>query len=106
MATALQQAQARLNESNEKIVVHQNEFHISASEVTNLEAQLAIVQRALNDRQSSGTPKANKPRSFTGKGSVRSWCVQMANYLQGTEGTTAFNIVRNINGSDTLSFSR
>lgn len=92
VAAALQQVQARLNEANEKIAGHQNELHIAASKVTNLESQLAIAQRALNDRQSLGTPKTNKPSPFTGKGSVRSWCVQMDNYLQGTEGTTAMSI--------------
>ena len=94
LGQTLQDLKHRLDQADAQINTHRSELSIAAQKVASLESELLDARNNSKESASSGTsrPKKNKPGTFTGRGSVRSWCVQMENYLDGNTGLEALNI--------------
>ena len=97
VAQSIAELQRQLNEAHNQISSQQNQLSAAAQKVGSLEQELAAARNAVASRASGGTsgsnaPKKNKPSSFNGKGSVSSWCVQMDNYLVGSDDVGSMNI--------------
>ena len=99
LAQALQQLQAQFIESQQQIASLQEALgasrnaHIGAqSEIQNLRAQLQTTQAVMQVDSGPRKPKIQKPRSFTGKGSIISWATHMTNYVKEEADEDAFAI--------------
>ena len=95
LAQTVGDLQRQLAEAHNQITAHQNQLNAAARQVTAMEQELSVSR---NQASSSGlgtafnAPKKNKPSTFNGRGSVSSWCVQMENYLDGSDDIHSLNI--------------
>ena len=97
LAQTVNQLQMQLVEAHNQINAQQNELTAAAQKVGALEQQLVAARNTGGSSSATGqtglnAPKKNKPSSFNGKGSVSSWCVQMDNYLIGSDDVDSLNI--------------
>ena len=92
LTQAVQDLQTRLDQANSQIANHQTELSIAAQKVTTLESELHSSRNLASASSGHVQPKKNRPVSFSGRGSVSSWCAQMDNYLENATGTDALNI--------------
>ena len=93
LTAAIQALQAQLAVANKKIESHQNELGMAAQHVQSVERELAQAKYVTpRSELTAMKPRINKPTPFTGKGSVKSWTVQMDNYVRDIDQSTAFNI--------------
>ena len=93
LAQVVQDMQQKLEQANAQIEAHRGELSIAAQKVSQLEQELLEARN--NQAPGSGTnsgPKKNKPSTFSGKGSIGSWCVQMENYLGGLSQEQGFHV--------------
>ena len=90
LAQMVGQLQQNLEDATTQINNHHAELGAAAQKVAGLEAELALALNEPNENRQ--TPKKNKPSSFNGKGSVRSWCVQMENYLGNVRGAGSVQV--------------
>ena len=93
LAVTVQALQAKLAEANQKIETHQSELSVAAQRVQTVERELA--HASLSDRTDGLKPRINRPCSFNGKGSFKSWTLKMDNYDRDIDPSTAFNIAIN-----------
>ena len=89
LAQAFQQLKAQLTESQQQITslhealaASQNAHSGAQSEIHNLRAQLQTTQALMHFDPGPRKPKIQKPRNFSGKGSVTSWTTHMTNYVR------------------------
>ena len=95
LAQTVSELQMQLGEAHTKISSQQNQLNAAAQQLAAMGQELSISRnQAAPDGLSTlfSMPKKNKPNAFNGRGSVSSWCVQMGNYLEGTDGISSMNI--------------
>ena len=93
LTETVQALQAQLAEATQRIESHQNELGLAAQRVQTVEREPAQAKTQIPATEIGSTkPCINKPTSFNGKGSIKSWTVQMNNYIRGLDESTAFNI--------------
>ena len=96
LAQAVGVLQKKLEDAYNEIKAHQTQLTLAGQKVGSLERALAESRQGgpvpVGQTSNFNAPKKNKPFSFNGKGSVSSWCVQMDNYLAGTNEIDSLNI--------------